>query len=318
MKNRKILLLLIITLLVLSIFTSCVSTKEDDNNKIIENDQTSNEDLKYPMEVTDAFGNTTTINKKPSRIVSLAPSHTEILFKLGLEDKIIGVTNWCDYPVEAQNKEKVGDAFSVNVEKIIELSPDLVLQYGPGNEEVNKQLRDAGISVLCYEPESIDEVIDLINEIGKITGAGALAKTTTVDMMSKRDYIINTVKDAEKVKVFYEVSDEPLITAGPGSFIDELITLAGGENIASDAEGPYPQFDIEKLIERDPDVYLANKYSDDKTVESIKNNNGYEALSAVKNDRIYILDPNIVSRPGPRIVDGLELIAKTLHPDLFK
>lgn len=228
------------------------------------------------------------------------------------------MTTYCNYPEEATTKERVGDAFNLNIEKILELDPDLIIQYGPGKDDANKQLRDAGIVVLGYEPESVDEVISLIEEIGRITNHMIQAKSVTVDMMSKRDYITNKVSSVEnKAKVFFEIWDEPLQAAGPGSFIDEIIKLAGGENIASDAEGAYAQFDLEQLIERDPDVYLMSEDLETKTIESVKARPGYSELSAVKNDRIYILDP-LISIPGPRIVDGLEIVAKSIYPELFK
>ncbi|WP_083238730.1 ABC transporter substrate-binding protein [Caloranaerobacter ferrireducens] len=319
-KFTKVLVLLLSLILIMGAFTGCVKKKEEniDNKSEINDNESNTTGTIYPLEVEDDFGNKVTIEKEPLRIVSLAPSHTEILFAIGLGERVVGVSNYCDYPEEAKNKEKVGDSFNVNVEKIIELSPDLVIQYGQGKEEVNKRLQEAGIKVLSYEPESIEDVINLIDELGKITNSQRAAKMTIVDMMTKRDFILSRVAGKEKVKVFYEVWDQPLMAAGPGSFIDELINLAGGENIAKDAQGKYPQFDLEQLIERNPDVYLTAKDREDKTVDSIKARDGYENINAIKNDRVYILDPNIISRPGPRIVDGLELIARKIHPEAFK
>ncbi|WIV13873.1 cobalamin-binding protein [Proteiniborus sp. MB09-C3] len=315
--TKKITTVALVLILVLTLITGCVTQGEEPKNE--ENPITSGEsnDI-YPMEVEDQFGNKVTIEKQPTRIVSLAPSHTEILFALGLKNEIVGVSTYCNYPEEATEKEKVGDAFNVNIEKILELNPDLVIQYGSGKEDVNKKLKDAGIVVLSYEPESVDQVISLIEEIGRITNSMVQAKAVTTDMMSKRDYIVNKVSSVEKkAKVFFEVWNEPLQTAGPGSFIDELIRLAGGENIAGDAEGAYAQFDLEQLIERDPDVYLMSKDLETKTIESVKARPGYSELSAIKNDRIYILDP-LISIPGPRIVEGFEIVAKSIYPELFE
>lgn len=315
---KKAVVLLLVLGLIIVTFTGCIKKAEEP----IENDEKQNIGSEaaqlYPMEVEDDFGYNTTIETQPSRIISLAPSHTEILFELGLGENVVGVTTYCDYPEQAKTKEKVGDSATVNVEKIIELNPDLVVQYGSGNEESNKRIRDAGITILSYEPESIDEVIALIKRIGDITNTRMPATMITVDMMSKKDYIVNRVNEAEKEKVFYEVWNEPLMAAGPGSFLDELITLGGGDNIAKDAQGAYAQFDLEQMIERNPDVYITAKDSEDKTVESIKSRQGYDVINAIKNDRVYILEPNIISRPGPRIVDGLELMAKSIHPELFK
>ena len=143
-----------------------------------------------------------------------------------------------------------------------------------------------------------------IEIIGKATGKKAEAEEIINSIKEKRDYILEKVKDAEEVTVFYEIWHDPLMGAGKGSFMDELITLAGGKNIAYDTDGAYPQYDLEQLIERDPQVYLASKDSDDKTIESIKLRPGYDAISAIKNDRIYLFkgnEANLVSRPGPRI-----------------
>lgn len=318
LKSKKVLLLLLALVLTLTVFTGCgnknAKVKLDDNVEKVE----EYKDSIYPMDVEDQFGNTVTFEKKPESIVSLAPSHTEILFSLGLGDKIVGVTDFCDYPEEALDKEKIGSYTEINIEKIIELNPDLVVQYGPGDEDITASIRDAGINILCYEPESIDDVIDVIEKLGKVTDTVEQAESIVNEMNDKKEEIVNKVKDSEKVKVFYEIWHEPLMAAGPGSFMDELINLAGGENIAADAEGEYPQFDIEQLIERDPQVYLAAQDSEEKTVESIKARPGFENISAVKNDNVYLLEPNIVSRPGPRIIEALEIVAKAIHPDLFK
>lgn len=257
-------------------------------------------------------------NEKVERIVSLAPSNTEILFSLGLGDRIVGVTTECDYPKEAMEKDKVGDYKGINIEKVIELEPDLVIGYGEVDEGIASKIKEAGISLVSYEPESIDEIIDVIKKIGEVTGKEEEAKKVTEDMNAKKGKILDKIKDAEEVKVFYEVWNDPLMAAGPGSFMDELINLAGGENIAKDAKGEYPEFDQEQLIERNPDVYLTADDNEDKTVESIKIRPGYETMDAIKNDRIYLLEPNIVSRPGPRIIDALELVAEALYPELFE
>lgn len=270
------------------------------------------------LHVVDDFGVEVTLDQEPMRIVSLAPSNTEILFALGLEDRIVGVTSFCDYPAQALNVDKIGDYSGINLEKIIELNPDLVVNYGPGDEDENARLKEAGITVIGFMPESIDAVIETINKIGNVTGRFTESKNLTASMNEKKDGIINKVKDVAKVKVFYEVWHEPLMTAGPGSFMDHLITLAGGDNIAKDAEDAYPLFDLEQLVERDPQVYLTANDLPEKTSETIIARPGFETIDAIKSGRVYLLDGNIVSRPGPRIVEALELVAKALYPEIFK
>lgn len=283
----------------------------------VEQPASSNEDS-AKLKVTDDFGVEVVLDKVPEKIVSLAPSHTEILFALGLGDKVVGVTSYCDYPKEALAVEKVGDFSGNNLEKIIELSPDLVIQYGSGDENENARLKEAGINVIGFEPESIDEIIDTINRIGQITGTADNAETLTDKMIKDKDEIISKLKNTEKVKVFYEIWHDPLMAAGPGSFMDQLMALAGGENIASDAQDEYPQFDLEQLVERNPEVYLTSADMPEKTVESMIARPGYENIEAMKTGRVYVLDANIVSRPGPRIIEALELVAKAIHPEIFK
>jgi len=326
MKRFRIIALILALLMLISITVACSEKNDLDNDTNIEDiNQKKNNELvendDFPVEVEDKFGNKEVLDKEPMRIISLAPSNTEILFALGLGDRVVGVTSFCDYPEEAKSKEIVGDYSGHNLERIIELEPDLVLVYGPGDEEENIILRDAGIKVLCFMSETMDEIMRDIEIIGKATGKKAEAEEIINSIKEKRDYILEKVKDAEEVTVFYEIWHDPLMGAGKGSFMDELITLAGGKNIAYDTDGAYPQYDLEQLIERDPQVYLASKDSDDKTIESIKLRPGYDAISAIKNDRIYLFkgnEANLVSRPGTRIGEALEVVAKAIHPELFE
>lgn len=317
-KKNRIAIMFVVFVLVMALSVGCTSNNQEVQKPEEKNHEVVESVVEYPLEIEDQFGNKVVFEEAPERIVSLAPSHTEILFSLGLGDNVVGVTSFCDYPEEASTKEKIGSFQEINLERIIELEADMVFQYGPGDEDINKSLEEAGIKVISYEPETIDEVVDLINTIGKITGKTLEAEKITKDMMDRRDAVVRKTNDVDKVKVFYEIWHDPLTAAGPGSFMDELITLAGGENIAKDADSPYPQFDVEKLIERDPEIYLAADDMEERDPESIKQRPGYESISAIKNDRIYPLEPNIVSRPGPRIVEALELVAKAIHPELFQ
>lgn len=327
MKNiRKIGIYLLLILLVSSLLVGCGSKKQVDENLQGENLGGEELGLDYPMEIRDPFGNLETIEEEPKKIVSLAPHNTEILFSLGLGEKVVGVTTYCDYPEEARAVEKIGSYGEFNLERIVELEPDLVLVYGRGNEDENKTLRNAGIKVLGFQPESIDEVIEDMRTLGRITGSNEEAVKLTNSMIEKKNEIIEKIRDEEKVRVFYEIWHEPLQAAGEGSFIGELLTLAGGENTGADGDieenmGGYPIFDLEQLIEKNPEVYLTSGNMPEKDIESIKDRPGYEEISAIKNNRIYIFEgdeANIVSRPGPRIVEALEIIAKSIHPEIFK
>lgn len=326
MKKFKNIALFLSLMLILLAVVGCTPKKEANEGLKVEGveekNQDSNEEVtNFPVKIEDNFGNKVTIEKEPMKIISLAPNNTEVLFALGLGDKVIGVTSYCDYPEEAKTKEIVGDFEGNNLEKIVELNPDLVLVYGAGNEEDNKVLKDAGIKILGFMPETIDAVIKDIETVGKATGKNKEAAELVEAMNNKKNEILEKVKGQEEVKVFYEIWHDPLMAAGKGSFMDELITLAGGKNIAEDAEGAYPQYDLEQLVERDPEVYLTAQDMPDKTVESIKVRPGYEDISAIKNDRVYVFEgneANVVSRPGPRIIEALEVVAKAIHPELFK
>lgn len=322
-KIKGLSLFLLLMVLVLSL-VACGSKEEVDEELKVEDVQELEEVVSdYPMEIEDDFGNKETLEEEPMKIVSLAPHNTEILFALGLGDKVVGVTSYCDYPEEATTKDIIGGFKEFNLEKIIELEPDLVLAYGSGDEEENKVLREAGIKVLGFMPETIDEVIEDMKTIGKITGSGTEAEKITLTMANKRDEILDKLKGQEKIKVFYEIWHEPLQAAGKGSFMGELLVLSGAENIAVDEdEGQaYPIFDLEQLVERDPEVYITSADIPEKTIESIKARPGYEEITAIKSDRVYMFEgneANILSRPGPRIVEALEIIAKTIYPKIFE
>lgn len=326
MKKFKSLALFLALMLIVFAVVGCAPKKELDENLNVEDIDSQGKDVveetkAFPVEIEDSFGNKVTIEEEPMKIVSLAPNNTEVLFALGLGDKVVGVTSYCDYPEEAKTKEVVGDFQGNNLEKIIELEPDLVLIYGSGNEEENKVLNDAGIKVLGFMPETIESVMKDIETVGKAVGKSKEAAEIIQAMNNKKNEILDKVKGQEEIKVFYEIWHDPLMAAGKGSFMDELIALAGGKNIAEDAEGAYPQYDLEQLVERDPEIYLAAQDMPDKTVESIKARPGFDSISAIKNDRVYVFEgneANLVSRPGPRIIETLEVIAKAINPELFK
>lgn len=329
--NLKKIILFLALMLILVALAACTNEEADNGGDVVE---TSVEDLgndeelidhaeihEFPLEIEDGFGNIVFIEKAPERIISLAPNNTEILFALGLGDKIVGVTSFCDYPEEALEIEKIGDFNSTNFERVIELEADLIVNYGELDPDSSQIYSDAGIAVISYMPESIDEVIDTIKEISLATDSVEEGKGWVESMEKHRDQIIDKVKDTDKVRVFYEIWHDPLMAAGAGSFMDGLIELANGINVASDAEGEYANYDIERLVENDPEIYLTAEMAESDfpvTAESISQRPGYDSITAIKEGQIYLLDGNIVSRAGPRIVEGLELIARALHPEVFE
>ncbi len=317
--NRKFKMtaLFLVLMLVFVGLVGCSQDKTDPGPDAV-GPNNNNIEYNYSKTFSDDFGHIIELEEAPERIISLAPSHTEILYALGLGDKIVGVTAFCDYPAEALELEKVGDYMGINFEKIIELEPDLIVNYGQLDDDASKIYSDAGIPVLSFLPESIDEVINTIKQIAAATDTVEEGDALVKSMEDHRDEIVAKVQTVDTVKVFYEIWHDPLMAAGAGSFMDSLINLANGTNVASDAEGAYPSYDIEQLVENDPEVYLTANDLPDKTVESISARPGYEDISAIKNGDIHILDGNISSRPGPRIVEGLELVARAIHPEVFE
>ncbi|WP_053954964.1 ABC transporter substrate-binding protein [Inediibacterium massiliense] len=311
---KKGMLFGLVFLLIFSMFMGCTQNKKPEN--IEENVKAP---TKYPLEIKDGEGKNLVIEKEPQKIVSLSPSHTEILYGLGLKDKIVGVTNYCDYPKEATQKPKVGDAFNLNVEKIIELQPDMVFNYWPMKEEMKKKLDEAGIAVVTYAPKSISEIKDAIAGIGNITNKEKLSDKMVADIDNKKKEIEEKVKNAPKPKVFYEIEySQALWTAGDGSFIDELITIGGGENVAKDVKEPYAQYSIESLVQKNPEIYITNNSNMQVSKASdIKQRPGFENINAIQNNRIKILDGNLLSRPSQRVKNAIEEMAKAIHPELF-
>jgi len=272
----------------------------------------------YPMTITDMAGREVTIEVEPQAIVSLAPSNTEILYALGLGDKVVGVTEFCNYPPEAAEKPKVGGFSDVNTEKVVELEPDLILAANIHATEVVPALEKLGLTVVVIDPPDIPAVLKGIKLVGKITGQEEAAEALTAELQERIDAITKAVEGLEKPRVFWEISSD-LWTAGPGSFINDIIVRAGGENIAAEAEAPWVQLSNEVIIAADPEVIFLADHPFGETAESVAARPGWDEISAVVNDRIIeVEDTDIFSRPGPRVVDALEMAAKALHPDAFE
>lgn len=268
----------------------------------------------FPVTITDDAGRTVTVEAAPERIVSLAPANTEILFALGLGDKVVGVTSYDDYPTEVADIAKVGDFTGPNIEAVAAADPDLVVATTGVQSDAITRLEELGATVIAVDPQSIAGVYENITEVGQVTGAVAAAEELVAEMKEQAEEVSAAIADAEKVTAFIEIGQDPLFTAGTGTLINELLEAAGGENVVSDAG--YVPYSVEQLVEADPAVYMATKgtMSDPDALDSRA---GYAELSAIKNDRVIILDDNLVTRPGPRVVEGLRQIAEGLHPSIF-
>ncbi len=260
------------------------------------------------------------IESTPQRIISLAPSNTEILFALGLGEKIVGVTEHCNYPPEALDKEKVGGFSTPDIEKIIALQPDLILATSIHAKEIIPALEERGLTVFALAPENIDGILEDIQMVGKITGKEEEASRLVTQMESRIKAVIDKTKNLEKrPRVFFITWHDPLWSIGSGTTIQELIEKAGGVNIFQDITG-HNTVDLELVIARNPEVIIAcTGYGEAKNrpFDWAKEEQRLEVTEARKNNRIYQVDADLVSRPGPRIVDALEWFAYFIHPDIF-
>ena len=273
-----------------------------------------------PGTYIDDMGRGVNIDKVPQRIVSHVPSITETLFALGLEERVVGVSDYCNYPEEAKLKPSVGDYFNPSIERIVALEPDLVLT--DGHSESIKGLEALGITFFAIDPQDIDGILEDIELLGKITGVEKKAKALVSEMNGSLAQVVSQVEGAPKVRVFYVFDATDLNnpwTAGPGSFVDSLITMAGGENIAAQAQGAWVQFSIEQLVSSDPEIIMIDASHGTAVVskEELRAHPAWQGVSAVKQGRIHIVDGDLVNRSGPRIIQGLEEIAKIIHPELF-
>jgi len=278
----------------------------------------------FPVTLTDSRGRAVTINAQPQRIVSLAPSNTEILFALGVGSQVVGADPYSDYPPEVKASAKVVVTYpNVNTEAIVALEPDLVLAAGITNPDDVAALEKLGLTVYAVGvPADMEGVFAGITAIGQVTGKSDQAEKIVAGLRARLDALSAKVAQAQpKPKVFYEIDDtDPTKpwTAGPGSFTDALITLAGGQSIGASGKSQYFQMSLEEIVNQDPDVIIFSHggYSG-RTKEEVLARKGWESIKAVKNGAVFSIDANLVDRPGPRILDGLETLAKMIHPELF-
>ncbi len=259
-------------------------------------------------------------NITPERIISLAPSNTEILFALNLGDSVVGVTEYCDYPPEARQKTKIGGFSTVDIEKVIELDPDMVLATGIHRDTVVPQLREKGIKVLIIDPQTLDEVLSDIALVAVQTDRFEESNMLVSDMENRIKALTSKISStSEKPSVFYVTWHDPIYTVGKGTLTNELIEKAGGTNIFADSEG-HLQINLETVVTRNPEIILASAghgAAEESPVIWAQTDERLRGIDARLNDKIYQIDADLVTRAGPRAVDGLELIAKLIHPELF-
>jgi len=274
------------------------------------------------MNYTDSLGREIMLEGTPQRIVSLAPSNTEILFAIGAGAQVIGRDEFSDYPPESASVETIGGSFGeYNVEAIVALEPDLVLAAEINPPELVQQLEDLGLTVYYLgNPTTLEEMYTNLETVGDLTGHNV---TELVDSLKARVAAVDEkiMPLSSRIAVFYEIdATDPTKpwTYGPGTFGDLLIARAGGYNVGGIASDPYPQLSLEQVCAANPSVIVLGDSMWGVTAEAVKARPGWETILAVQSDSIFPFDDNLVSRPGPRLVDGLEQLAKLLRPGLFE
>ena len=267
--------------------------------------------------LTDEIGRKVIIPHSPKRIISLAPSITEILFTLGLNEEIVGVTDFCDFPKAALSKPRIGGFLSPDIERIISLKPDLIIGTRDGNRmETIQRLNDLGFSVYLVDSKGFDGVIKTIENIGEIVGGRDESKRIVTNMMKEKENILALTRSLHKPKVFFQVGYAPIITVGRGALANDLIRLAGGKSISENESVNYPLYSIETIMSRAPEIIIISSMSSKRDyLNLVKMWQNWKNIPAVKMKAIYVVDSNLVDRPSPRIVEGLEAIGRMIHPE---
>jgi iron complex transport system substrate-binding protein len=271
----------------------------------------------FPVTLTDDDGARVTMDRAPRRIITFAPSNTEIVFALGLGSRLVGVSGSFDnYPPQAKSIQQVGGSgeFGVdpNAEKVVSLHPDLLLAIS-GGDQWKGQLRKLGVTVFTVNAQNFDDLLHDIGTVGRLTGTTEAATRLTAQMAARAKGIQTQAAKEAAVSCFFEAFYPPLTTVGPRTFIFDLLKRAGCEPVSAGAKDDYPGWSVDKLVQEGPAVYLVASESG-VSPEAVADRPGFSAITAVGAGKVYLVDSDLVSRPGPRVVDGLLALAKLLHP----
>lgn len=253
----------------------------------------------------------------PAKIVSLAPSITEIVFALGIGDQVVGVTSFSNYPSEAKRLTKIGTYTHLNVEKIIQLEPDIAIGTYDGNREMDiKILKEAGIKVYMTNPKNLLDVINTIYKISQILNVPERGMAIKRSLKARIENVVKKVANLKKIRVFLQINNWPIITINKNTFQNDLIKLAGGVNIAENEPIRYPRMSIEEIIYRKPQVIIISSMEKGGKFEQMRHEwMRWKNIPAVKSGRIYLVNSDLLDRPSPRLVDGLEVLARLIHPE---
>ena len=268
----------------------------------------------------DEMGRKVKVSNAPKKIISLAPSITESLFALELDEEILAVTDFCNYPNAALTKPKIGGFVNPSIEMILSLKPDLVIATRDGNRrETIQRLNDLGLSVYVINPKGFDGVMMTIQHIGEVVGRRDEARNIVIMMRTKKENILALTQSLPKPKVFFQVGEAPIITVGRETLANDLIHLAGGRSISEDEVISYPHYSIETIILKAPEVIIISSMESKRDyLNSIKKWQNWKSIPAVKKNAIYVVDSNLVDRPSPRIGEGLETIVRMIHPEAIR
>lgn len=266
---------------------------------------------------TDDIGRQVALDRTPRRIVALAPSVTEILYFLGLGERVVGVTQFSYYPPEAAAKPKVGSYVNLSLEKIIGLSPELVIGTADGNRPtVVRRLDRAGIPVFVLNPRTIRQVIGALTRVGALCGVRERALAAAAELSRRVEIVGAKTAGRDKPRVFLQVNLKPIMAANGNTFLHDLIRLAGGLNMTRDEPVTYPRIGLEAVIRGQPEVILISSMARNGAFEEARRRwLQWTSIPAVRNGRVHLIDSDLIDRPSPRIVRGLELLARRLHPD---
>ncbi|MDM5250652.1 helical backbone metal receptor [Lysinibacillus sp. G4S2] len=294
--------------------------KEDTNKETVSKEDQQVEKTSY--KVKDDRGVEVEFNAVPKTIVSLQPSNTEILFALGVGDKIVGATEFDTYPEEAKKIERVSSSTTFNSERILALKPDVVIAYTTGSDDENlnalKVLEDAGIKVFAIKSAtSFDDVYGDIQQVASVMGIEDKGEKLNEDIKAKIAEVQAKVKDVKAKNIYLEISPKPdIYTTGSGTFQQEILNAANVKNVFADLES-WQKVSEEDVIAKNPEVILTTVNTENSAAEILARG-GWNSITAIQNKAVYFIDPDISNRPGPRIGEAVELIAKAVYPELFK
>ena len=275
------------------------------------------EQTKYPLKIKDSSDREVTIESEPGSIVSLAPNITETLYAINRGAKLVSRTDFDNYPQPVERIQSIGTPSEPNIDKIIEMKPNLVLASNFLKEEALEKLEKAGIKVAVFDGEDgFSETYEMIKNVGIAINAQQEAKTLITDMQKKVEEVTTKVKEQPEKSVYYvsNLGEGAEFNSANEAFLDQIISMAGGKNVVDKADDW--KFSIEKLIEKNPDILVVSNIEGEK--EKLMKANGYKDLTSVKEEKVYAIDETVLNRQGPRLAEGLEELAKIIHPDAFK